>query len=644
MYKTFEDGRQPASLTPAETEFKIAGTDEVITIPVLTSTKVYEIKELIGHRLGIDPYLMKFMSKSGCNIRNQYNFEEVARKVIIKGIPSFKRQRVEYTHPHAIIGAGHIGLRHALWFLKTKQTNFVGFDRRDIVGGTSWINQANKTSKLQTELGTYHLNYDEDYPVPKDMPTWPNRDQLLVHFKQVAEDYGVMPYYRMNTNVRAIEVVDDKEQKMDKVVKLDEKDVHLNLIIHSLKNYSGFEDPDVKPGQKEVPFPVASYALYPGNLTIPRRMEYKGEEQFGGVCDYAVFDDVDYAKVTDKTVVILGHGAFAVENVRTCCEFGAKRIKMVCRRTNLSCPRIASWYCNQSEFPIPAWMWLNSVEPAYKLVDMDPWSFYAVQANAARTSCTISQKSRFGIGDVYFISTYMGLNEVIVDDVKRLTHHCCHLLSGRTIECQVLLKLLGFHGAFQVDRLLKVKEMYGFWVNHSNRQYCVAEPIGVNANSFAGTSLSPGAVMWVEQAAHCLDYPEDWKALKESRMLPTHKAEPENDRPCYVIDARQAMVISFTIPQFCPQIADHSFILNGLKHKRQVECHPPRVFLAECAAEWDEYGKTWKARDPTLKDPPPYPYTWEQVSDLLEKEQKYKTARLEEMKNAAEKNAENENS
>mmetsp|Transcript_29155 Transcript_29155/g.53686 ORF Transcript_29155/g.53686 Transcript_29155/m.53686 type:complete len:636 (-) Transcript_29155:69-1976(-) len=634
MYKTFADGRQPASLTPSETEFSIFGTDEAIKIPVLTSTKVYEIKELFGARLGIDPYVMKFMRKSGCSFRAQYNHEEIARKVVIKGIPSFKRQRVEYTHPHAIIGAGHIGLRHALWFIKTKQTNFVGFDRRDIVGGTSWINQANKTSKLQTELGTYHLQYDEDYSPPKDLPPWPSRDQLLAHFKKVAEDFGIMPYYRMNTNVKVIEAAPKDGTP--------EKDNAINLIIHSVKDYTGFEDPVAKSGQKEVSFPAASMALYPGNLTIPRRSVYKGEEQFGGVCEYAVFDDVDYARVEGQTVVILGHGAFAVENVRTCCEFGAKRIKMVCRRTNLSCPRIASWYCNQSEMPIPAWMWLNSVEPAYKLVNMDPWEFHSVSANSSRTSCTVTQKSRFGIGDVYFISTYMGLNEVIIDDVKRLTHHCCHLLSGRTIECQVLLKLLGFHGAFQVDQLLKLKQMYGFWVNGDNRRYCVAEPIGVNANSFAGTSLSPGAVAWVEQAAHCLDYPEDWRALKESRMLPTHEPEPENDRPGYVIDARQAMVMSFTVPQFCPQIADHGWTVAQLKHQKQIECHPPKIFLEQCAAEWAEYGKTWKARDPTLKDVPPYPYTWEMLQDLLEKEQVYKNARLKEMQDAAARSAEND--
>ena len=34
-----------------------------------------------------------------------------------------------------------------------------------------------------------------------------------------------------------------------------------------------------------------------------------------------------------KDVMIAGHGAFGVENIRTCCEFSAKRIYLVCRRS-----------------------------------------------------------------------------------------------------------------------------------------------------------------------------------------------------------------------------------------------------------------------------------------------------------------------
>merc|ERR1740139_2072489 len=99
---------------------------------------------------------------------------------------------MKWDTPIAIIGTGHGGLRQAMFFIKHKEFNFVIYDRKNQVGGTSWIDQANVTSKLQTELGTYHLQYDEDNPVPKNMQTWPTAGELLVHFDQVAREYGVM--------------------------------------------------------------------------------------------------------------------------------------------------------------------------------------------------------------------------------------------------------------------------------------------------------------------------------------------------------------------------------------------------------------------------------------------------------------------
>ena len=61
--------------------------------------------------------------------------------------------------------------------------------------------------------------------------------------------------------------------------------------------------------------------MYPGNLTLPKRFELKGEATFGGPMSYAIMNDFDYRQVEGKVVGILGHGAFAVENLRTCLEY-----------------------------------------------------------------------------------------------------------------------------------------------------------------------------------------------------------------------------------------------------------------------------------------------------------------------------------
>eukprot|EP00913_Durusdinium_trenchii_P034818 g32568.t1 len=112
--------------------------------------------------------------------------------------------------------------------------------------------------------------------------------------------------------------------------------------------------------------------------------EYKGEDTFG--------------------VAIVGFGAFAVENIRTCCEHRSGKIYLVCRRKNLCMPRMVSWWINGSIFPIASSDVLREMEDVYKMVGDDPWSYYAVHSNEARTNVTIFQKARFGIGDIYFLS------------------------------------------------------------------------------------------------------------------------------------------------------------------------------------------------------------------------------------------------
>merc|ERR1719188_1575680 len=96
--------------------------------------------------------------------------------------------------------------------------------------------------------------------------------------------------------------------------------------------------------------------------------------------------------------------------------------------------------------PMRADMWIGSMEPMYNLAGRDPWSYYAVHANASRTAVTINQKARFGIGDIYYLAMYFKKLELIEmpTSIKRLSSHCVHLASGQKLKVDALLKLLGF--------------------------------------------------------------------------------------------------------------------------------------------------------------------------------------------------------
>ena len=53
--------------------------------------------------------------------------------------------------------------------------------------------------------------------------------------------------------------------------------------------------------------------------------------------------DVDALRCMGDRVVVLGMGAFAIENMRTSFERGAAHITILCRRRGTVCPQIVDW-------------------------------------------------------------------------------------------------------------------------------------------------------------------------------------------------------------------------------------------------------------------------------------------------------------
>jgi hypothetical protein len=605
-------GQDPPSKTQRSSVLKILGTEKTITIPVYTNTKVNEVKGMLSFKLGVPPEKMKFTMKQGTIYRTNLDTEEIARSVTVSGIKDFCREKKEWPHPHVVIGAGHIGLKMAMtWLMEEPEpyTNFVVFDRYEKVGGTSWHKQANKTTRLQTEVGVYHLQYHEKngWPVGASDNPWPSRDQILDHFQEEADKFGIMPYCRLNTNCTKLNIIG--------------KDYWDSYYELSLDNKG-----------KESTITCASVSFFPGNLTNPKRVIYKGEEQFDGDIVYGISCEYDYSSATGNDVCIVGSGAFAVENVRTLVEFSARKIYMVCRRKTMSMPRLTSWYINQSAQFISAVLTLECAAPMYDLIGVDQWSYYCVYANEARTTCTMRQKSRFGIGDVYFLGMYYELVDHVVDDIKRVSSHKIHLISGRNLEnIQSMLKLLGFNGEFENDRLIKLKELYGWWANKDFKRYIVAEPLGVDANNFGGTSFSPGAIMWAEEQIYFLHYPKDFIPCMEGMGMPTHVADESIDRPAYVVEARHGALIGITLGAMVPGIAERGNVTGPLKRERMWQINPLEKFMECCRKEWDHWSKIIQDSGYT-KPHPPYPYTQEFMYGMLEKEQQSYRAQEEQMR------------
>lgn len=629
----------------------IAGSKEALVLPVQICTKIQDVKEAMCARLGYMSHNeLTFVVKQGCTYKTLLDSDQVARKMIIRGIKSFKAPIHKYQHPYGIIGAGYNGIKTALFMEKDGQKDYVIFDRYHRVSGHAWLDCANKTTRLQTEFSCYHVWYGAEWSntettlcggAPVDWEIWPSADRVIEHFEICAREYGIMAHCRLNTDIEYVELRGrptdlDRHFYMHcapKVPSQETKERRQGAGRPQLEAATvpeGAEEQQTSyvkalrddPSKEKYIFTASCVAIWPGNLINPRHVQYSGEELFGGHIEYGVEMRFDYSNVVGKRVIVHGHGAFTMENIRTCCEYGAKKIYVVCRKRNMTCPRVVSWFINQADPPITGVHCLNMLTQAYKLANYDPWEMHSVSTNSNRTHVTLSQTTRFGIGDIYFLSAHYGIMEVVVGNIKRCSYRTVHMEDGDKLEdIDVVLKCLGMLPDWTVDRVMRCKFMKGFWINGDPRRFSCADPNGIFASNFAATTIGPGAYGWIKIMKHFWDCPGDWAHIEDTgllAMIPVHSAgEPEPDTPAYFLDAKHAQSTSILIMGLSPLLAEKARHDSAYKHWIANYCSPADKFLAACKEEWDFYEKLFREKDMIPKDTPytEYIYSLEYIEE-----------------------------
>lgn len=301
----------------------------------------------------------------------------------------------------------------------------------------------------------------------------------------------------------------------------------------------------------------------------------------------------------------------------------------------MTCPRPASWFVNQANPPISAAQMIDMLAVSYvKYVKVNgevfnPWTCHSVYANSSRTHATIMQKTRFGIGDVYFLAQAYGLLDIIVDEVKRCTYHTLHLEGGGKIECDVVLKCTGCLGDWKVDKLMRIKEMRGLYVNGDFRRACSGEADGINAAQFAATTAGPGYYSMTKQVIHFWDVPNDWHRLLDQNVLenlPCHKAgEPTDEFPAYFFSAAHSQGAGIALGSMSPLLAAKEAKDGEYKNFIQMHCCPPERIIAEAKADWEQYEEKFRKHGMVPEDAPyiPYLYSFEDIKEQFELHQQY---------------------
>lgn len=207
--------------------------------------------------------------------------------------------------------------------------------------------------------------------------------------------------------------------------------------------------------------------------------------------------------------------------------------------------------------------------------------------------------------------------------IRKLGRHKVYLESGRKLEdVQVFLKLLGFVGEPGNDRLMKIKQLVGFWADADPRRYVVAEPVSVMATSMGYTSLSPAALMWARMGVYFFHHPQDFASGVAARgVLPRHEADFSDEstpRPAYVVDARHGTSTALVVALHTPGLARDQRNDDAVKAVKHRLCHPVEKFIAAAKEDWDHYARSFLAEGFGVDRPyPEYPYTAESVRAMI---------------------------
>lgn len=586
----------------------VEGTHEALTFSAARSSTVREVMHVVGLFCQVDPERVILKVKRGAHLSVLRRDEECPSYVYVGGnVKSIERPRAKFEHPVAIIGLGLSGITCLLRFNRLGRTDLVALEKWGDFGGHSWIAVPNKFTKLQTEKSTYGADYmDLAAKVPDKIgggsvnySNWPSRDTILLLLREQARAHGIEQYAMFNREVHKVSSCGSGRYAIQHS-DAREEDSPADLLV------------------------AGAVVALPGFLHELNEVDFPGEDQFGGYIEYSSFDRFDYTRATGKVVLMYGHGAFTIENVRTLCEHRCKKVFVVCRYRNLCGTKMASWLSN-SVPALPAVLLLDCFKVMYSLVGYDPWTSPSVTTDAKRTSALINQRTIFGVTDIYFLAGYYGLMEVIVSEMEHLTHHTAHLKSGEKVPCECIVKAIGTKPSFRTSKQMGIKEIVGTWINGDPLRPIALSPKGVYARNFGTFSFGPGIAMNMVLLPWFVDFPQDFELVKDDRAMPRSK---DGEWPAFVVGVQYMFPMLVMIQSKLPQLAKAMAEMEKIKMLKSQQTHPLDQYLAQCRAEWDMYIKFFREHNMVDDRPdPPYPYTEEIMQSLLEEHDKMLAAR-----------------
>ncbi len=347
--------------------------------------------------------------------------ENADPEIIRKGIDGYARRRFQFDENKlrigslgslparvdvAVVGAGITGL-YAAKRLREAGISASILEKRDKVAGI-WSMYANQTSQVNSSECAYRLFERENRSNRDHSSTREILEDIAQLAGHVSEDLF------LETEVKNIEKTEDG-YRLQLQGRGGESILESKGVILAINDRVG----------------------------EPRKADWPNQEKFQGTIVTGISDDTMEIDWRNKNVVIVGMGAFAVENARTALEGGANHVTVLCRRHGTVCPKIID-YLN---FATP-------YDEAFKhdkksnLRNMTYWKKLYDLSGATQPECWMGKIKHEGhtisVSDIWFIGHYLKKIETITGGISSLTGDGVVIDGGRRIQADIVVNCIGF--------------------------------------------------------------------------------------------------------------------------------------------------------------------------------------------------------
>ena len=444
-----------------------------------------------------------------------------------------------------IVGAGLTGLYSANK-LKNLGYNICLLEKNDKLGGI-WDTYANFTSQVNTSEAAYRIIDDERYKINKD-----------------------------HTSPR--EIINDVGSIKDKIEDL----IYVNHEVTFVENINNEYIVKLKNGSqiksKGVIFSIND------RVGVPRVVNWKNEDKFKGQIINGYGKDVNDVNLEGKNIIIVGMGAFATENLRTALEAGAKHVTILCRRIGSVCPKYIDYinFINKDGNS-------DGVDDSSVIntSNMVTWRKLYEKTGAKQPECWPDNIKHYGhtisVSDIFFIASYLGLLEIVSDEIKEFNEDGITTLNNEVIKADVIIKCTGFErNASLVPKLTKYKETNSINYLDNNMMYLADALIDDNVfNSIFGSSVVEMAKFFIEVYIHFFKNPDQYEEIKDK----FHKVNIENRKWSDYIKGTDVLVENNN------EIKEIVKKQLNKRNKNFINAHNVEDFKRENKREWIELHK-----------------------------------------------------